>query len=727
MSALQELYEKELEQIRLSRSIRQPKSDKTLNSKTTEPLCAISLSGGGVRSATFATGFFNGIAAGGDGVLCKVDYLSTVSGGGYFGAFYGQLFQQNRDFREVAQLVKDPASKEIKYLKRNGRYLAKSGDDSFTAAAILIRNLLWLHVMMLMFLVPVFCILHFIQTNKSWGLYKAYDELAALCAPVPLTFWPALMLSIIYGGLGIAYFLTAAKSDNLTKRNLTAMLGEVFPWALACWSLPLLAQLSEVLVGYKTEDGSSLEADFFGFLYAAIAAISASVYRIQQKFQEIFGVKINAKAFIFGIAILAAFLYLISVSTLVLYSIPPVDHWIQFNSWFTRPWSWILLIFGMLIVAWLLSTRTASINRTSMHYFYAARLRYSFLGAANPKRFAQADLASASLFRADDDVPDLSKYQPTMHGGPFHLINITLNNSRAPESNLWWPDCKGQNLTMSSLGYCWGNNFRLWSNDQYLLSKQHKHSTDFRHPPTLSAAIAISGAAASTGMGQNTSLASSLITALFNIRTGYWWGYAGQTPGFYLHYRDELFNNFHAAEKHAWYLSDGGHFENLAVYELLDRAVPRIIALDAGCDPEYGFGDLANLIRRARLDLQCELSLVDSVCARKIFPVLSYQIGALHELKPGTPGSRPIKRAALFKGSWPAEKNRPDVWLLYIKPTLTGQEPVDVLQYQSEHLNFPHQSTADQFFDEAQWESYRRLGEVTATELNAGIREFFNV
>jgi hypothetical protein len=55
--------------------------------------------------------------------------------------------------------------------------------------------------------------------------------------------------------------------------------------------------------------------------------------------------------------------------------------------------------------------------------------------------------------------------------------------------------------------------------------------------------------------------------------------------------------------------------------------------------------------------------------------------------------------------------------LLYIKPTLIGDEPADVRRYHTEHPSFPHESTADQFFDEAQWESYRRLGEHIADKL----------
>jgi hypothetical protein len=52
--------------------------------------------------------------------------------------------------------------------------------------------------------------------------------------------------------------------------------------------------------------------------------------------------------------------------------------------------------------------------------------------------------------------------------------------------------------------------------------------------------------------------------------------------------------------------------------------------------------------------------------------------------------------------------------LIVLKPNMIPDAPLDVVEYRAEHKPFPHQSTLDQFFDDAQWESYRRLGEATA-------------
>src|SRR5438132_264518 len=62
-----------------------------------------------------------------------------------------------------------------------------------------------------------------------------------------------------------------------------------------------------------------------------------------------------------------------------------------------------------------------------------------------------------------------------------------------------------------------------------------------------------------------------------------------------------------------------------------------------------------------------------------------------------------IRYDALGEGATPGT-------LVYIKSSLTGDEASDVLSYRAQELAFPHQSTSDQWFDESQFESYRKLG-----------------
>jgi hypothetical protein len=94
-------------------------------------------------------------------------------------------------------------------------------------------------------------------------------------------------------------------------------------------------------------------------------------------------------------------------------------------------------------------------------------------------------------------------------------------------------------------------------------------------------------------------------------------------------------------------------------------------------------------------------------------------LGAMKQLKRDAESGWSEAHAALARVTYPpsAHDGSRVGWLLYIKPTLRGREPADVLQYHAEHQDFPQQTTGDQFFDEAQWESYRRLGECIGRRL----------
>jgi hypothetical protein len=133
------------------------------------------------------------------------------------------------------------------------------------------------------------------------------------------------------------------------------------------------------------------------------------------------------------------------------------------------------------------------------------------------------------------------------------------------------------------------------------------------------------------------------------------------------------------------YLSDGGHFENLAVYEMVLRRCRQIVVLDSGCDETFTYEDLGNALRKIRIDLNVRIEFLDGG-VRKDKRCVVAQI----DYGDGHPG-----------------------WLVYVKPKVLGDEPPDVVSYANQNPSFPHQSTANQWFDESQTESYRMLGKVT--------------
>ena len=273
--------------------------------------------------------------------------------------------------------------------------------------------------------------------------------------------------------------------------------------------------------------------------------------------------------------------------------------------------------------------------------------------------------------------------------------------------------------------------------------------------------VGISGAAFTTGLGKGTSVAKSIMLGLANIRLGYWWDIfiepamrqktsPDYVPGNWLkeklawlfpvqaHLADEFLAKFRGPNSRLWYLSDGGHFENTGAYELVRRRVPCIILCDCGCDPAYVFEDLAQLVRMSRVDFAAEIEFLtaseltglDLGAARNVFGELADF--AVHNRdgktadQPTPPALRP--HTLLGRVWYPSENNEPRQggysWLIVFKPGLSGDEPLDVAQYHSAYPDFPQEATLDQFFDEAQWESYRKLGRHIAEQLTPWLAKF---
>jgi hypothetical protein len=152
------------------------------------------------------------------------------------------------------------------------------------------------------------------------------------------------------------------------------------------------------------------------------------------------------------------------------------------------------------------------------------------------------------------------------------------------------------------------------------------------------------------------------------------------------------------------YLSDGGHFENLGLYEMIRRRCRFIFVSDGGCDPAFDFTDLGNAIRKISIDLRTDIVFSDVKLGARSTPVsgrLAYAVATI--VYPEAEGS-------------PAETGT----LVYLKPSVIDNLPMDVNAYAIANLAFPHESTADQWYSESQFESYRRLGQFLTGALGEG-------
>src|ERR1043166_1221208 len=211
----------------------------------------------------------------------------------------------------------------------------------------------------------------------------------------------------------------------------------------------------------------------------------------------------------------------------------------------------------------------------------------------------------------------------------------------------------------------------------------------------------ISGAAASPNMGANTSEAVAFLLTIFDVRLGWGlgnprrtdsWRRPGPTTGLF-QLIAELTANTKDSGKYV-YLSDGGHFENLGIYELVRRRCRYIIACDSEEDHDYTFGGLGGAVRKCRTDFGIEIK----IDPKPITPVSPDKFSRTHCI------------VGEINYGKDAQGNPETGQLLYLKSSITADEPADVEEYRRENPEFPQQSTADQFFSESQFESYRRLG-----------------
>ncbi len=325
------------------------------------------------------------------------------------------------------------------------------------------------------------------------------------------------------------------------------------------------------------------------------------------------------------------------------------------------------------------------VNLFSLYHFYRQRLVRCYLGASRVR------VRRPHPFTGFDPEDDINldalcaiRAGQLQYQRPYPIHNTAMNLVAGKE--LAWQERRATAFAFTPMA----SGYSFTSPDvQGDLVSQYRPAAHYMGGVWLGTAMAISGAAASPNMGYHSSPALTFLMTVFNVRLGHWCPnpanakvWTRPNPSFGGGYLlKELFGQ---TDKDApfVYLSDGGHFENLGIYELVRRRCACIVAIDAGQDPDSQFEDLGNAIRKCYADFGVTIEIqVDDMqqgyCA----------IGRIH-YGPDTP--------------------RGD--LIYIKPRLAGNEPADLINYQKTHPGFPHQSTSDQWFDESQFESYRKLG-----------------
>lgn len=413
-------------------------------------------------------------------------------------------------------------------------------------------------------------------------------------------------------------------------------------------------------------------------------------------------------------------------------------HWLV--SWFpgfpqtatSEAWlRWWTVFIPCLAYIVLTGRNLQQINRSSLHAFYRSRIARTYVAVGNSHdhrgtheavRFPVSPLSvktpgSAARVKKLTDLLDgddigLPSYVPHAHGGPIHLINCCINQTIDDRTDTYNADRKGVYLSISALGLETGTRPAL---------PHAQTASSIRHT-SLAEWIAISGAAAGSGMGSLTRTGTAALFFLSGLRLGYWWAnqlgrkswwwsYLGKTRAAL----QEMLARFPGLQSPVWYLSDGGHFDNTGVYSLLKRELSVIVLADCGADPSYVFADMENLTRKARIDMDIAIDFIDPASlSASAGAALCARFGTPDSITPD-PGSQHLLLARI---GYPSGASG---CLLVVKPRLVCELPLDLAGYADSHRDFPQQSTAEQFFNESQWESYCQLGETLGMPVDAGL------
>jgi hypothetical protein len=534
---------------------------------------------------------------------------------------------------------------------------------------------------------------------------------------------------LILGVLMLVNFLFTGLASKVTKDEDREWWGRSAAWILITivgWIVFNVIVLWGAQAITATTTGNQLQV-FFGQVktnpvskavvgaFGGVGGIAGALLALRSKL----GKKLDQRGSFQWVLVLVGVVFFLLLSVVISWALLVISSrpWIQDKLQWDVGTTWhgehlffasfltgIALIFGIVMGFFI------NANTFSLHAIYRNRLIRAYLAAScktGDRKDASPKARKHDLFTGFDpeDNFELHKLSPER---PLHVLNATLNLVKGEE--LAWQERKAESFTMSRL-HCgsWHVGYRS--------------STEYANDGkgiTLGTALAISGAAANPNMGYHSSPIVGFLMTLFNVRLGWWLGNPGPAGAKTWrrsgpHYSvgplfSEAMGNTTDRYKYV-NLSDGGHFENLGLYEMVLRRCHYIVVSDAGEDPECSFADLGEAIRKIRIDFGIPIEF-DRM---SIYP--RSQIDALKGAgqKGHTCAIGRIRYSAVDPDV--NGKKAPDGIIVYIKPACYGDEPRDIYEYFTRSKTFPHESTADQFFSESQFESYRMLGLYTMQNL----------
>lgn len=730
-------------------------------------LIGVSLSGGGNRSSTFCLGVLQAINAA--GVLNNVNYLSTVSGGGYIGTAMTVGMSANGGEFPFGQTGVDIGETlETRHLRDTSRYLIPNGFRSvISALTIYLRGIVMNIIIILPFLIAAAALLIGLKPDTS-SLAMPWSWTASFWAVIRDAAMPASMLGLmVVAGLLAVYAvgvsivpiieLKARQRVAFGAAVVMSVFGGIVLIELHLWILRMMFVYEHAIAASpgSSHAVSQVKDAFIATISQAVAWLTPLVLAVLPFLKSIAAkagsetsggfsgglAKWGSRIALLLTAAVVPLLLWLTVLQLAYWGIAvvgcapaPRPECVMATNWTHAPafighlphdrllpldwlppgvWPSYLLAAIVLLLCW----PFLNVNANSLHQLYRDRL-----GAA----FLQRRCATRPDTLEPADTFDLSEIGLC---APYHLINAALN---VPGSS--FANRRGRNADF----FLFSRNFVGSEATGYVPTWMAEKVNDGLN---IGTAMAISGAAAAPNMGMASLRPLSATIALLNVRLGRWFRHPRGTPrdvgksapvqwwrgkpGPWYLLREAFFKSGTnvgdptteaPVPKGFVFLTDGGHIENLAVYELLRRRCAVIVAIDGEADPEMTYGSLVQLERFARIDLGTRI-VIDWD------PVAVRSRAVSEEVKKDIRSRQPGPHVAVGLIDYPGVDGGPareSGVLIYIKASLSGDENDYVMAYKAAHPSFPHETTMDQLFTEEQFEAYRALGEHIARRFLAG-------
>jgi hypothetical protein len=667
--------------------------------------------------------------------LQKASYLVSVSGGGYMsGAFQLALCAETVGEAAPGDVFR-PGSVEEDYVRRHSSYLADNPVQWLRALGVVLRGVASsLTLLALTVTVAGVSIGAFYRDTRIADLTALRPRFAWGPKPPPLAAFPVppfgvTMAAVIVAGFALAAYLAPIAVSSLRPQQAErvwdgaavvasaaaalVVVGAGLPAAV--WASAWLSyNVGHASQGQVASAGAgTVAASYLGTLAAIVWKSKKSLAGRIGWFSKAAQGKALPYSMIQSIIIWVCLVVLCAALLLV-------SGWVASAPWVASSWALLPIALLLAAAAWLDQTWL------SLHPFYRRRLASAF--AVRRRHDDGPPTAEAYDY---SEVTRLSAYAAKIKGRPQVIFaasaNINGDDMTPPGRNVVSYTMAADYVGGPQLGWCCTRQLEETVMGTYLA-----------HDLTVEAAVAVSGAAFAAAMGRQTRY-YQLFLCLANARLGAWlpnprfvaemsrpgkdWTFPALPSRRHLSYLAREIFGIHPSTSSLLLCTDGGHYENLGLVELLRHRCRVIYCVDATGDSPPLATTLAQAITLAAEELGVRITLKDP--AALVPGAAGLSLPGVSELDSRM--SRSLVCVADIEYPEPVRffdaeglsKTPPTRHgkLIVAKTGLTADLPYQLLSYAVNNKAFPRDSTGDQWFNGDQFDAYQELGKFMADKL----------